>query len=117
MNSTINLLQLFTMRKETRGAWMQIDDYVLADCKMPAFQKLNRRNRKQLLNTFKSLKNREFPSILEQLENKHPSRKLIDKTWLEILGYKGKTDQLLDQLYESLAKEIVILKEMMAEKT
>jgi|Deesub1362B_J571_1020462.scaffolds.fasta_scaffold06979_2 hypothetical protein len=80
---------------------------------MPTFQKLNR---KQLLNTFKSLKNVEFPSILSQLKEKHPLRRKIDKIWLEILGYKGNKDQLLDHLYESLAKEIVILKEMMAEK-
>ena len=116
LNSTLNLLQTFIIRTETRGAWMKIHDYMLEELLVPNPQKLKKKDYNKLTNTFEQIKNVEFPSILKQLENKHPSRKLIDKTWLEILGYKGNTDQLLDQLYESLAKEIVILKEMMAEK-
>jgi len=116
LNSTLNLLQTLIIRTETRGAWMKIHDYMLEELLVPNPQKLRKKDYNKLTNIFEQVKNVEFPTILKQLENKHPSRKLIDKTWLEILGYKGNTDQLLDQLYESLAKEIVILKEMMAEK-
>jgi len=84
---------------------MKIHDYMLEELLAPNPPKMNKKDYNKLTNTFEQVKNRESPSVMEQLENKHPSRKLIDKTWLEILGYKGKTDQLLDQLYESLAKK------------
>jgi len=116
LNSTLNLLQTFIIRTETRGAWMKIHDYMLEELLVPNPQKLKKKDYNKLTNTFEQIKSVEFPSILKQLEDKHPPRKLIDRTWLEILGYKGNTEQLLDQLYESLVKEIVILKEMMAEK-
>jgi len=45
----------------------------------------------------------------------HPSRRLIDAAWLKVLGYKGDVDGLLDRLYDSLAKEIELLKKLMAE--
>jgi len=117
MNSTINLLQLFISRKETRGAWMQIDDYVLSDLKMPNYHTLNKRQRKDLIRLFSQVSYIQFPSILDQLINKHPARKAIDKIWLGILNYRGDVDALLDRLYNSLAYEITLLKRMMAEKT
>jgi len=117
LNSTLNILQILTLRTETRGAWMKIHDYMLSEILVPNPKKLSLEDRKKLLNIFKRVKNTHFPSILKQLKDKHHARKLIDKAWLEILGYKGDIDKLLDRLYESLTEEITILKKMMAEKT
>ena len=114
-NSTLNILQALLNRKETRGAFLQVDEYVLEKFCVPDLNKLSKNELKFLLQTFDSVKNVEFPSILDQLKQKHPARKLIDQTWLDILGYRGNKDELLDRLYSSLATEIKLLKKMMAE--
>jgi hypothetical protein len=114
-NSTLNILQALLNRKETRGAFLQVDEYVLEEFYVPNTKKLSKDELKSLLETFASVKSVEFSSILDQLEHKHPARKLIDRTWLEVLGYKGDIDKLLDRLYGSLANEIELLKRMMGE--
>mgnify|MGYP000456882578 CR=1 FL=1 len=116
LNSTINLLQTFILRTETRGAWMKIHDYMLKELLVPKQDKLDKTDHSKLINVFEQVKSVEFPSILKQLKGKHPLRRLIDETWLNVLGYRGDATQLLDKLYESLAQEIIILKKMMAEK-
>lgn len=95
---------------------MKIHDYMLKELLVPKQDKLSKPNYSKLINAFEQVKNVEFPSILKQLKDKHPLRRLIDETWLKVLGYKGDTTQLLDKLYESLAEEIIILRKMMAEK-
>lgn len=114
-NSTLNVLQALLNRKETRGAFLQVDEYVLEKFYVPDLNKLSKNELKSLLNTFESVKNVEFSSILDQLKHGHPARKLIDRAWLEILGYRGDKEKLLDELYSSLADEIELLKKMMAE--
>jgi len=115
MNSTINLIQMLMIRRETEGAWLQIDEYALKNALMPDPNKLSIHEVRELLTLFKKVGKVEMPSILEQLKEKHPTRKLIDETWLKILGYKGDIDSLLDRLYSSIADEIELLKKIMAE--
>ena len=106
LNSSFNLLQLLTMGIASEGPWMKIHDYMLDDLLAPNFAKLSDQDLKFLLNTFDRIKDTRFPSVLDQLKNRHPARKLIDKAWLEVLGYTDDVDKLLDKLYSSLAKEI-----------
>lgn len=95
---------------------MKIHDYMLKELLVPKQDKLDKTDHSKLINVFEQVKSVEFPSILKQLKGKHPLRRLIDETWLNVLGYRGDATQLLDKLYESLAQEIIILKKMMAEK-
>jgi len=88
---------------------------MLAELLVPDLAKLPDGKRKILLEAFNRIKDSKFPSILEQLEQKYPARKLIDQTWLEALGYKGNKEELLDKLYGSLVSEINLLKKMMTE--
>ena len=115
-NSTLNLLQVLITRTETRGAWMKIHDYMFNELLAPDPRKLNNKEREDLLNVFEETRDVEFPSIVEQLEKRHKARKLVDKAWLRILGYKGNVDVTINRLYKSLAKEIKLLKELMKEK-
>jgi hypothetical protein len=114
-NSTINVLQILLNRKETRGAFMQTDKYVLRKFLAPDLKKLSKDERKFLLETFESLKSVEFPSLLYQLKAKYPPRKTIDTAFLRILGYREDASSLLDRLYESLVREIEVLKSLMRE--
>jgi type I restriction-modification system DNA methylase subunit len=115
-NSTINILQILLNRKETRGAFMQVDEYVLRKFRVPDLKKLSRDELKSLTEVFESVRSVEFPDILYQLKAKYPPRRTLDKVFLRILGYKGDTDSLLDRLYESLVHEIETLKSLMAER-
>mgnify|MGYP001088128003 CR=1 FL=1 len=116
LNSTLSLLQTLINRAEARGAWMTVHDYMLGEMLVPAPEKLSKNDCKRLLKVFNVVKKIKFPGILEQLRSKHPYRRHIDKAWLEILGYEGDADELLDGLYESLANEIELLKRLMAER-
>ncbi len=115
LNSSLSLLQILVHRAETRGAWMKIHDYMLDQILAPDFSKMTDSETKQLLKVFEAVKKTKIPSILEQLRGKHPVRQSIDKAWLNVLGYKGDYDSLLDELYDSLANEIELLRTLMAE--
>jgi hypothetical protein len=114
-NSSMGIIQFLLRRIEARGAWMTIHDYMFDEILAPNFKKLSDKDKELLKKTYNEVKNVEFPSILDQLKHRHPARKLIDQAWLEILGYRGDKEKLLDELYRSLADEIELLKKMMAE--
>ncbi|MHC1597922.1 MAG: Eco57I restriction-modification methylase domain-containing protein, partial [Methermicoccaceae archaeon] len=111
LNSTFNLLQAVLQRVETRGAFIELSEYVLKDFKIPDPSKLTKKQQKLLLSIFNEVSTTPLPSILEQLKEKHPVRRRIDEAWMQVLGL----DVDLDWLYGSLAKEIELLKEMMRE--
>ena len=114
-NSTIHILQLLLERKETRGSFLQLDEYVLEGLMVPDLTKLGSVERESLFDDFVAVKRARLPSILSQLKEKHPARRLIDETWLDILGYRGDKTSLLDKLYKTLAEEIELLKRLMTE--
>jgi hypothetical protein len=103
------------LRVETEGAFIELSEYVLDEFLIPDPAKLNKSECRRLIEVFDKIKRVEFPCILDQLRNKHSSRRLIDTTWLKILGYKSDVNAFLDRLYDSLANEIELLKRIMAE--
>lgn len=115
LNSSLGLLQTLILRTETRGPWMKVHDYMLSEMLVPNIDKFSDGELRKILETFETVKDIKFPSILDQLRDNNPSRRLIDATWLEVLGYKGDPDKLLDRLYSSLAREIELLKGILAE--
>ncbi len=114
-NSSLHLLQLLLNRKETRGAFLQLDEYVLKSLLIPNLTTLTKEDRENLLKVFDNLRGVVFPSLTQQLEGRFFARRKIDEMFLEVLGYAGDTDYILDTLYESLAGEIELLKKMMKE--
>ena len=114
-NSSINALQLYLRRIETRGAWMRLDKYVIKKLLVLDPHSLSKRERKKLLTIFEKMRSKAFPSFLEQLKEKYPPRVMLDKAILEILGFDEKVaEQLIDKLYPALANEIEQLKTLMA---
>jgi methylase of polypeptide subunit release factors len=113
-NSTLNLLQVYLQRMETRGAWMEINDGMINDFLLLDVGSLNKKEKKYLLDMFDRMKNLELPSIHEQLKTKFASRKELDTMLLQLLGYSSEeADQLLGYLYPALANEIEKLKTLM----
>ena len=114
-NSSINALQLYLKRIETRGAWMRLDKYVINKLLVLDPTSLSKRERKILLTIFENIRSEAFPSFLEQLKKKYSPRVMLDKAILEILGFDEKAaEQLIDKLYPALANEIEQLKTLMA---
>jgi len=107
LNSTINILQVLQDRKETRGAFMQIDEYTLDEMLIINPKTLTIKHKEPLLQLFNKVKNQPFPSILEQLRDRFPLRVEIDRAVLRVLGFGvDEINRLLDYLYPALANEI-----------
>jgi len=113
-NSTVNALQIYLKRVETRGAWMELHKYVIDDLFALDPTKLSAKEKNELLQLFESVKDVKFPSFLTQLKEKDKNRMKIDKAFLKIMGFTEKeTKQILDFLYPALANEIEQLKALM----
>jgi len=110
-NSIFTLSQIIVKRKETRGAFSQIDKYTLMDFFVLNPEKLSKNEKELILKTFEDVKDVELPSILEQLKTKHPIRRKIDESILKVLGVEID----LDSLYDRIAQEIELLKSLMSE--
>jgi ferredoxin-type protein NapH len=108
-NSTPNLLQVYMLR--TSDAWIDIHDYTLNELNFLNTEKLSQTQRMQLMNLFREISAAELPSILTQLEEKHPLRLRLDIAILKILDYdEAEAIKILNQLYPLLVEEIKKLK-------
>jgi len=115
LNSTPNLTQMFLNRTETRGAWMKIDVRTLKESYIIDPRTLGKNENAELSRTFRQIGDNSFPSILNQLEQVHPARELIDRIVLKMIGFsEGEIEETLDYLHSALANEIVQLKRLMA---
>jgi ferredoxin-type protein NapH len=104
-NSTPNLLQAYMLR--TFDAWMKIHDYPLDEFNFLNTKDLSQIQRRELMNLFREIGAAELPSILTQLEHKHPLRLRLDIAILKILGYgEAEAIIILNQLYPLLVEEI-----------
>ena len=94
---------------------MQVDEYALNKATVPDLSGLSKSEMDELLGVFDRVATVSFPSIIDQLRERHWARKSVDEAWLRILGYKGDVKGLLDRLYDSLVDEIEGLRAIMAE--
>jgi len=108
-NSSINVLQLLQLGVACEGPWMKLHEYMFDQLLVPDLSKLSKKEIRQLLDVFDQTKDVSFPCFKEQLKKANQNRRRIDKMWLEILGYKGDSDVLLRNLYDSLLNEIEII--------
>ncbi len=98
------------------GPWMKLHDYMLDRLLVPDPKKLTSKERRELLKIFDNLAKASFQSITEQLKSEDEKRKILDKTWLTILGYRGDQEKLLKELYNSISEEIKIINELMQQE-
>lgn len=81
---------------------------------IPDYSKLSGDEKLCLVNLFEAVKESNFPSILNQLENKDQNLRKIDREFIKLLGIEI-DDNLLDDIYRLTANEIEILRRLMAE--
>lgn len=116
-NCALNLLATLVHRTETRGAWMKLHEYTIKELLMLNPDALSKSDRKKLLDLFNRVKDKSFPSLLQQIRSKFSVRVEIDKAILSVLGFgDDEIDRILDYLYPALAKEIQQLKNLMKGK-
>jgi len=115
-NSTLSLFEVLTERKETRGGWIWLDNYVLSEFTIPNFARLSKHEVEGLLKVFNEYAKTSMPSLLEQLKGNNPVRGEIDRAFLRLLGMPAnEIDGFLSKLNAVVAREINTLKEVMAE--
>jgi hypothetical protein len=113
-NSTPNLLQVYML--QTSELWTKIRDYTLSKFNFLNTEKLSQTQRRELMNLFREIGAAELPSILTQLEQRHPLRLKLDVAILKVLGYdEAEAIGIIDRLYPLLLEEIKKLKVFVAE--
>jgi hypothetical protein len=107
-NSIVGLLQFITHRQLTlAGGLCAIRETDLLDFFLIDHAKLKAKEKTFLFEVFNKLKFENFPSIIEQLENKFDGRIELDKAILQVMGYtKGEINKYLPSLYEVVLKEL-----------
>ncbi len=139
LNSTFYVLQMLIERKETEGAWMEINKFILKKMKILNPLILSDSQKKKILKVFNEVSKVEFPALWKQLamnaKKKYFSkevfkqlsddfeglveiigkgfspRKIIDETIIDILGIKdSKQEEMMIKLYSDLLRELSVLK-------
>jgi len=112
-NSMVSLLQIVLLKSETLGTYSRLLKNDWQQFKILDIQKLTQKEKRTLLNLFEKLKDIEFPSILEQLENRFWARVELDKTILKILGFTNKEiNEWLPKVYDALVEELKSMREV-----
>lgn len=113
LNSIVGISQLSTFSKETTAGYMEFMQSDLIKVKVLNLKILSEQEKLTLLNFFNKIKDLEFPSILEQLENRFIARIELDRTILKILGFtKKEINEWLPKIYDALIDELKAMKNL-----
>ena len=140
-NSTLSLLQMFFNRVETRGAWMQLHEYVIKELKVPNVSDWPLEKKIPFFQLFNEINEEEFPPLWQQLAmnvslseiapedyellrnqfrkfdqvvgTRFMARKKIDALFFDNIGTKNMKESPIHELYLKFLLEIAILKKMM----
>src|SRR5208282_2880369 len=103
LNSIVFLVQYFLLKSETTGQTSHIlkEDLILT--KVINVKELAENVKEEMIKTFVEIKDTEFPSILEQIENRFDYRIKLDTMVLQALGFsKSEINDLLPKVYNAL---------------
>ncbi|MBZ9577992.1 N-6 DNA methylase [Patescibacteria group bacterium] len=113
LNSILCLSQFIIYKPETLGTYIRMSAHDWELTKQINPRSVSEKEKETLMNLFEKLKDVEFPSIIEQLENRFPARIELDKKILKILGFSDKEiDEWLPKIYDILVKELKAMKEI-----
>ena len=106
LNSSINILQLFSIGIMREGSWMKLHDYMIDDVMVPDINAMSEKHKRALLEVFEEVRDAELPSIMEQFTNPNHFRETVDSIWLDVLGFKGEKKKFLKRLHSSVLMEL-----------
>lgn len=113
LNSILCLSQFIIYKPETLGAYIRMSAHDWELTKQINPKALSEGEKKTFLNLFEQLKNVEFPSIIEQLQDRFPARIQLDKTVLKVLGLSDEDiEKLLPKIYDIIVEELKAMKEI-----
>jgi type I restriction-modification system DNA methylase subunit len=115
MNSGLFLFGLIAKRAPTQGAWGQIDKRYLYSISCPNLSKIPLKLKTKLISLFKEIREKEFPSIIDQIQSRNELKRRIDDLFLEVIGVEPmQRARIIDRLYDVLTERIIALKETMS---
>lgn len=115
LNSTLHLVQMLLNKIE--DVWLNVHEYVLEEFLVPRTGELSAGIRKELVDLFDKLKDKEFPSLRDQVKSRFHARREIDLAIMKALGFSS-TDarKELETLYELMDTEMDVLFRLMQER-
>ncbi|MEM3504429.1 MAG: hypothetical protein QW134_09445, partial [Nitrososphaeria archaeon] len=107
-NSIFSIIQIIMYKSETLGgAYFEIMKNDWSMFKVLDTSKLTEKEKQELLLLFDRLKDVEFPSVLEQLEQRFWARLELDRIILKIVGVpETAIEVLLENIYDSILHEL-----------
>jgi hypothetical protein len=111
LNSVVFISQILLNKEETTGGYLHLMEFDLVLMNILDLDKLTTDEKHVLLNLFDRFQNVEFPSILEQFQNRFWERVELDKTILKILGLSNREiSEWLPKVYNVMVEELLIMK-------
>lgn len=112
LNSILTLVQFLTLKSETLGGYIRLSAKDWSHTLQLDYNKINKNDKEKLLKLYTKIQDVDFPSIIEQLENRFWARLELDKTVLNILGFSNKKiEEYLPKLYKAIIQELKSIKE------
>jgi len=113
MNSIMLLSQFLINTSRLGGPYVRLKKEDWKKIKIIDLKELALQDIELLLNLFKRLRKIEFPSIIDQLENRFTARVELDSTLLKIFGFSEKEiNEWLPRIYDSIATELKAMKQV-----
>lgn len=111
LNSIIAFVQLFSNKQETTGQYSDIKEEDLKTFDIINLKSLTENEKHIILDLFEKIKTVEFPSLLEQIEDRFWARVELDKTFFKILGFSSKEiNKWLPKIYNAIVEELKAMK-------
>ncbi len=111
LNSIIGIMNVIIYREQTTEGYTDIMESDLHNFKIFNADVLTYDDKKTLKKLSDTLSKVEFPSIIEQLENRFWARIELDKAILKILGFSdGEINEWLPKVYDALVEELRAMK-------
>ena len=102
LNSIAAISQIYTLKEDTTENYADIQEHDISCAYLPVIDRLTDSQISQLNDLWERLKDKEFPSLLEQFNTTNPLRLTLDRTIFEIFGIKFD----VKKLYRAIAEEI-----------
>lgn len=104
-SSVLYLIQFIKLDKKTTKGYLEIGEEDMKKIYIPDIEKISEKQKNEILTYFENNRDKTFPCIKTQLEDRLPERIELDKFIFKILGLKVSRKEL-DEIYDVILDEI-----------